>query len=317
MQRDMKADNPPRRVSRGLSRRLRVHWRAQVRHSQSLVHLGDKLCHRLWLCRRRPRTYDCCARDGRRASPCRLAHNARDRLHTSIVAVLHAIQAARARSVPAKQHEQGEDAVESDFQVVLEAYYRCIDHLVHLRLLFICFWHLLCPERAVRPWRECSSLEDIRVGTDFSYSLSNIRLTYLSRWNTVLNVFYLPGAFLGSYVSDWVGPRRTLAYGVAAQAIVGFLMAGLYPILAHPKNIGGFCVLYGVFLSLGELGPGDNIGLVASKTCATPFRGKYYAFAAAFGKIGAFIGNYLYPILVADAGSDTVKGNQYPVSLIG
>jgi hypothetical protein len=34
--------------------------------------------------------------------------------------------------------------------------------------------------------------------------------------------------------------------------------------------------------------------------------------AAAFGKIGAFIGNYLYPILVADAGSNTIKGNQYP-----
>jgi len=94
-------------------------------------------------------------------------------------------------------------------------------------------------------------------------------------------------------------------------------MAGLYPILAVPKNIGGFCVLYGIFLSLGELGPGDNIGLVASKTSATPFRGKYYAVAAAFGKIGAFIGTYLYPLLVADAGSDTVKGNQYPFWVAG
>lgn len=57
---------------------------------------------------------------------------------------------------------------------------------------------------------------------------------------------------------------------------------------------------------------GDNIGLVASKTSATAFRGKYYAFAAAMGKVGAFIGNYLYPILVADAGSNKVKGNQLP-----
>jgi len=155
-------------------------------------------------------------------------------------------------------------------------------------------------------------------------------------WNTVLNLFYIPGAFAGSFISDWIGPRKTLAYGVAAQAIVGFLMAGLYPILAVPKNIGGFCVLYGIFLSLGELGPGefdsflpllrfadklphpgDNIGLVASKTSATPFRGKYYAVAAAFGKIGAFIGTYLYPLLVADAGSDTVKGNQYPFWVAG
>lgn len=128
----------------------------------------------------------------------------------------------------------------------------------------------------------------------------------------MLNLFYVPGAFIGSYVSDWLGPRKALAYGVAAQAVVGLIMAGCYEYLAVPKNIGGFCVVYGIFLSLGELGPGDNIGLVASKTCATAVRGRYYAVAAAAGKIGAFIGNYLYPILVADAGSDTVKGNQYP-----
>jgi MFS family permease len=131
-------------------------------------------------------------------------------------------------------------------------------------------------------------------------------------WNTVINLFYIPGAFIGSYVSDWIGPRKALAYGVTAQAVVGFIMAGCYEKLAIPKNIGGFCVVYGIFLSLGELGPGDNIGLIASKTSATAVRGRYYAVAAACGKIGAFIGNYLYPILVADAGNNAVKGNQYP-----
>lgn len=131
-------------------------------------------------------------------------------------------------------------------------------------------------------------------------------------WNTVINLFYVPGAIIGSFVSDWIGPRKALAYGVTAQAVVGFIMAGCYEKLAEPKNIGGFCVVYGIFLSLGELGPGDNIGLIASKTSATAVRGRYYAFAAASGKIGAFIGNYLYPILVADAGSNVIKGNQYP-----
>jgi MFS family permease len=71
-------------------------------------------------------------------------------------------------------------------------------------------------------------------------------------WNTVINLFYIPGAFIGSYVSDWIGPRKALAYGVTAQAIVGFIMAGCYEKLAIPKNIGGFCVVYGIFLSLGE-----------------------------------------------------------------
>lgn len=88
-------------------------------------------------------------------------------------------------------------------------------------------------------------------------------------WNTVINFFYIPGAVIGSFVSDWIGPRKALAWGVTAQAIVGFIMAGCYGKLAEAGNIGAFCVVYGVFLSLGELGPGDNIGLIASKTCAT------------------------------------------------
>lgn len=68
-----------------------------------------------------------------------------------------------------------------------------------------------------------------------------------------------------------------------------------------------------VFLMLGEMGPGDNIGLVASKTCATGIRGKYYAIAAACGKIGGFIGNYIFPVIEADGGgSTTIHGGQYP-----
>ena len=63
---------------------------------------------------------------------------------------------------------------------------------------------------------------------------------------------------------------------------------------------------------LGEMGPGDNIGLIASKTSATGIRGEYYAIAAACGKIGAFIGNYIFPIIKADGGSNTVKQGQYP-----
>ena len=38
--------------------------------------------------------------------------------------------------------------------------------------------------------------------------------------------------------------------------------------------IGGFVVVYGVFLALGEFGPGNNIGLLAAKTCATGIRGE-------------------------------------------
>lgn len=132
-------------------------------------------------------------------------------------------------------------------------------------------------------------------------------------WNTLINFFYMPGAILGSFVSDWIGPRNALAYGVLAQAVVGFLMAGLYSILYQPGNVGGFVVVYGIFLSLGELGPGDNIGLIASKTCATAVRGQYYGIAAATGKIGAFVGTEVLGILYNKyIDVDPVKAGQYP-----
>ena len=56
-----------------------------------------------------------------------------------------------------------------------------------------------------------------------------------------------------------------------------------------------------IFLALGEVGPGDNIGLIASKTSATAIRGQYYAIAAAMGKIGAFVGTYIFRIVIDNA----------------
>ncbi|KAL3421846.1 major facilitator superfamily transporter [Phlyctema vagabunda] len=131
-------------------------------------------------------------------------------------------------------------------------------------------------------------------------------------WNTVINLFYIPGSMLGSIYSDYVGPRYALASGVFVQGIVGFIMAGLYKTLSKPSNVGAFCTVYGIFLSLGELGPGDNIGLVASKTCGTGVRGQYYAIAAAVGKVGAFVGTYVFPLIEKAGGDDTAASAQYP-----
>lgn len=90
--------------------------------------------------------------------------------------------------------------------------------------------------------------------------------------------------------------------GVFAQAIIGYIMAGVIGYLNTPHYVGAFVVVYGIFLTCGEFGPGDNIGLVASKTCPTAIRGQYYAMAAAGGKIGAFVGTYVFPIIQRNAG---------------
>lgn len=130
-------------------------------------------------------------------------------------------------------------------------------------------------------------------------------------WNIVLNLFYIPGAFLGAPASDYLGPRLTIFIGVVCQAVFGFAMAARYLELA--KHVGGFVVVYGIFLTFGEFGPGDNVGVIASKSLATPIRGQFYGLVAAIAKIGAFAGTWAFPAIVkAHGGYDSVKGMQVP-----
>ncbi|OAA74218.1 MFS phospholipid transporter Git1 [Cordyceps fumosorosea ARSEF 2679] len=135
-------------------------------------------------------------------------------------------------------------------------------------------------------------------------------LSKIFGWNTVITLFYLPGSILGAFISDWIGPKHALAFGVLAQALVGFIMAGVYAKIS--QHVAAFAIVYGVFLSLGEIGPGNNIGLLAAKTCATGVRGRYYGIAAAVGKIGAFIGTYVFPEISKAGGSNATKSAQYP-----
>ena len=57
------------------------------------------------------------------------------------------------------------------------------------------------------------------------------------------------------------------------------------------------CCCFGIFTAFGEFGPGNNTGLLASKTSATSIRGQYYGIAAAIGKIGAFVGTWVFPAI--------------------
>ncbi|KAF5382045.1 hypothetical protein D9615_004324 [Tricholomella constricta] len=129
-------------------------------------------------------------------------------------------------------------------------------------------------------------------------------LTVVFGWNVIINLFYIPGTLIGAYVVDYLGPKRTMITGLMLQAIIGFFMSGFYVQLTN--HIGGFAVVYGIFLSFGEFGPGNNLGLLASKSSPTAVRGQFYGLAAAIGKIGAFVGTWAF------GGSETVRGNTGP-----
>ncbi|KIJ62762.1 hypothetical protein HYDPIDRAFT_113854 [Hydnomerulius pinastri MD-312] len=136
-------------------------------------------------------------------------------------------------------------------------------------------------------------------------------LSVVFGWSVVINLFYIPGTVIGAFSVDFLGPKVTMITGLLCQAVIGFIMSGLYDQLS--SHIGAFAVVYGIFLSFGEFGPGNCLGVLAAKTGPTAVRGQYYGAAAAVGKIGAFIGTWVFPLIVDDFGGDTTnKGNTGP-----
>lgn len=118
----------------------------------------------------------------------------------------------------------------------------------------------------------------------------------------------MPGTLGGAFVVDYLGPKWCMITGLLLQAIIGFIMSGAYTqyvfvsipphmsqlnvLLSLVNHIGAFAVVYGIFLSFGELGPGNCLGMLAAKTGPTAVRGQFYGVAAAIGKIGAFVGTW-------------------------
>ncbi|KAI8608468.1 major facilitator superfamily domain-containing protein, partial [Chytriomyces sp. MP71] len=140
----------------------------------------------------------------------------------------------------------------------------------------------------------------------------NAPLTTVFGWNTVINFMYIPGAMLGAPLADRIGGRWTMIWGLGIQAILGYILAGTYASLAKPALVGLFSILFGIFLSLGELGPGNCTFILGSQLSATGVRGQFLGVAAAVGKLGAFLGTYIFPYVVALGGDSDVLSAQYP-----
>ncbi|KAL1875576.1 hypothetical protein Plec18167_005512 [Paecilomyces lecythidis] len=133
-------------------------------------------------------------------------------------------------------------------------------------------------------------------------------------WGTIINCFYIPGAFIGGFISDRIGRRKTMALGYTLQAILGFILGGaLGPI---ETILPLFIVLYGIFLTLGEIGPGATIVVTTTESFPTALRGHGVGFAAAWSKAGAAIGTQVFKPIMASWGDDSFKGTQ-AVFLIG
>ncbi|KAF8223841.1 MFS Git1p-related glycerophosphoinositol and glycerophosphocholine permease [Tricholoma matsutake] len=140
---------------------------------------------------------------------------------------------------------------------------------------------------------------------------NNTSLAVVFGWNTVIYAKHFKGTVIGAFVLDYLGPKYSMISGLLLQALIGFIMSGLYTKLT--VHVAAFAVVYGIFLSFGEFGPGNNLGLLAAKSCPTAVRGQFYGSAAAIGKIGAFVGTWAFPPMInAFGGPNSPKGNTGP-----
>ncbi|CZR68897.1 probable inorganic phosphate transporter [Phialocephala subalpina] len=132
-------------------------------------------------------------------------------------------------------------------------------------------------------------------------------------YGTVVNCFYLPGCIIGGLLMDRIGRKQTMTLGFMLWALVGFILGGTIGPIQTVFPL--FVVMYGIFNSLGEMGPGVATFLCAAESFPTPLRGHYMGFAAAVGKAGAAIGIQVFTP-IQDSFSDELKGQQ-GVFLIG
>jgi len=143
---------------------------------------------------------------------------------------------------------------------------------------------------------------------------NNATFIQVAGWSTLINFFYVPGCFLGAYSADRLGRRKTLLLGFGIQGILGIFMGIWY------KNLVGvfplFVVLYGVFLALGEFGPGCMTIVTSSEIYPTAIRGTAYGWSAAIGKVGAIVGTSAFKPAVARFGHGDVLLGQGRVFIL-
>ncbi|KAF7936109.1 uncharacterized protein EAE98_002328 [Botrytis deweyae] len=131
----------------------------------------------------------------------------------------------------------------------------------------------------------------------------NIRTVAI--WQFVLAIFPIPGVLLGMWLVNRIGRKWTGILGFAGYILLGFIIGGCYGRLTTAENLPAFIVLYGLFASLGHMGPGATIGLMSAESFPTAIRGLGYGVSAGFGKAGAAVGTQVFTPIQEAAGKSS------------
>ncbi len=139
------------------------------------------------------------------------------------------------------------------------------------------------------------SLPAILKGVDPSASLT----VKLALSLALFVAFAVPGYVLAIVTMDRIGHRRLqfIGFGVMAAA---FVALGAVPALT--SMMGPFIAVFGVSYFFVEFGPNTTTFVLPSEVFPTSVRTTGHGIAAGFGKLGAFVGVFLVPMLQSGIG---------------
>jgi MFS family permease len=149
-----------------------------------------------------------------------------------------------------------------------------------------------------------SSPEVLKVINPHGTLLSNTWLQLL-----IFAVFALPGYALAIRLLDRTGRKTIQCLGFATMA-VAFLLIGLFP--GATTTVAPFVILFGMSYFFTEFGPNTTTFVYPAEIFPVNVRTTGAGISAATGKLGAFAGAFLFPVMLASSwglrGAEVVAG---------
>jgi MFS family permease len=138
-------------------------------------------------------------------------------------------------------------------------------------------------------------------------------------WHVIMQlvvfvVAAVPGYFIAAWYMDRLGRKAIQNIGFLMMAISFGVMAIVPDI---EKLVVLFLVVYGVSYFFTEFGPNSTTFVYPAELFPVETRTTGHGIAAAAGKVGGFVGVFLFPIFMSHGGLQLAEGVAALVSLIG
>jgi MFS family permease len=130
----------------------------------------------------------------------------------------------------------------------------------------------------------------------------------------VFVVAAVPGYFIAAWYMDRLGRKAIQNIGFLMMAISFGIMAIVPDI---EKLVVLFLLVYGVSYFFTEFGPNSTTFVYPAELFPVESRTTGHGVAAAAGKVGAFVGVFLFPIFMSHGGLQLAEGVAALVSLLG